>query len=194
MPQPFHEAQLIDDFRDPGRASNGNRWQYFSDRVMGGISTGAAIIDEVAGRRALRLQGDVSLANNGGFIQVALDLGAGGGDFDAGAYEGIAITARGDDDRYAVSLRTADVRRPWQSYRCEFTAGAGWQTHYLPFADFLPNRIERPLDTRRLRRLGVIAIGDAGPVDVAVARVAFYDLSASARSQARCRSRPNATR
>jgi hypothetical protein len=174
MTTQFREALLLDDFANPPRASNGNRWQYFSDRVMGGISQGSAEVAELRGRQALHLSGDISLANNGGFIQAALDLAVDGPDFDASAYDGIAITARGDGGTYAVNLRSADVSAPWQSYRCEFVAGRDWEIHYLPFGDFRPNRIDLPLDTRRLRRLGIIAIGEAGPADVAVARIALF--------------------
>ena len=67
----YTELLLIDDFSVPGRAPSGARWQYFSDRVMGGVSQGSAEIAEVGGRQALRLSGEVSLENNGGFIQAA---------------------------------------------------------------------------------------------------------------------------
>jgi hypothetical protein len=165
---------LIDDFQRPDRASNGNRWRFFSDQVMGGVSRGSADIAELDGRRALRLRGDVSLENNGGFTQMAIDLGVDGGDFDAGDYTGVAVTARGDGKCYAVSLRSADIRRPWQSYRSEFIAADTWTTHYLPFAGFRPHRIDQPLNLHRLRRLGIIAIGEPGAVDIAVACVTFY--------------------
>ena len=43
-----------------------NNWAYLADTVMGGVSQGSAEFD--AG--ALRLTGQVSTKNNGGFIQV----------------------------------------------------------------------------------------------------------------------------
>lgn len=168
------ESYLIDDFSDATRASNGNRWQYFSDRVMGGVSDGRAVHGSVDGSSALQLSGRVSLANNGGFIQVALDLADGSGPFDAGAFSGVAITVRGDGGGYAVNLRSSDIRRPWQSYRAPFQSSNNWQTHHLPFSDFVPHRIDRPLDPRKLRRIGLIAIGEERRVELAISRLAFY--------------------
>jgi hypothetical protein len=165
---------LIDDFSSGQSASNGNQWRFFSDAVMDGISQGYARHETLAGRPALHLQGNVSLENNGGFIQMALDLGPDEGLLDASGYRGIAVTQRGDGGAYAVNLRTADVRRPWQSYRCEFQSTAEWTTLQLPFADLQAHRIDSPLDIGKLRRIGLIAIGRSGPADLAVARLEFY--------------------
>jgi hypothetical protein len=40
--------------------------------------------------------------------------------------------------------------------------------------EFAPHRIDLPLNVRRLRRVGIVAIGRAFAADVAVARLAFY--------------------
>jgi hypothetical protein len=51
------------------------RWYFFSDAVMGGVSRGeVSLRPEVCGRKAVEMRGTVSLENNGGFIQIALDL------------------------------------------------------------------------------------------------------------------------
>ena len=168
------ESYLIDDFSSEQRASNGRHWRFFSDRVMGGVSDGRALHATVDGRSALRLSGRVSLDNNGGFIQMALDLAADGEQFDASAFTGVAVTLRGDGGRYAVNLRSSDIRRPWQSYRAAFATSGSWQTHYLTFEDFQAHRIDRPLDPGKLRRIGLIAIGEERKVELAVSRLAFY--------------------
>jgi len=168
------DAALIDDFTHADRASNGEAWRFVSDRVMGGVSLGRAGHDRIGGRPALRLQGDVSLANNGGFIQVNLDLGRGGQAFDAGAWAGIDVTLLGDGASYAINLRTAELRHPWESYRAEVHSSAGWTTHRLPFTDFRPHRTTLALNTRKLRRIGLIAIGEARHVDVALGGLRFY--------------------
>jgi hypothetical protein len=165
---------LIDDFTHADRASNGQVWRFVSDRVMGGVSLGRAGHDRVAGRPALRLQGDVSLANNGGFIQVNLDLGRAGQGIDASAWPGIEITLLGDGGRYAVNLRSCELRQPWESYRADLPATPAWTTRKLPFTDFRPHRTALPLNTRRLRRIGLIAIGEARHVDVALGHLRFY--------------------
>jgi hypothetical protein len=69
---------LVDDCSTAARASNGARWRLLSDRVMGGVSDGTMTHGPVDGRTAWRLQGEVSLRNNGGFLQLALDFDADG--------------------------------------------------------------------------------------------------------------------
>lgn len=167
--------EIIDDLSSPApRASNGAAWEFVADRVMGGVSAGSMRREVVAGRPAIRLTGTVSLANNGGFLQIALDLAPGGGTVDASGWRGIALDVCGNDEDYNLHLRTADVRRPWQSYRRRFHADPTWRTVELAFADFTPHRLEAPLDLTRLRRLGIVAIGRAFTADVAVASVRFF--------------------
>ena len=166
---------LIDDFSDPGLVSAlGTRWRGVSDQVMGGISeatVGHAVLDE---RPCLRLTGDVRLENNGGFIQAALDLDPAGGTVDASGFSGVRLVVRGNGEQYSIHLRTPDNTRPWQSYRAHFAAGPDWVTQDLPFSAFVPYRLDTPLDTTRLRRIGLVAIGRAFRADLAVARLAFY--------------------
>jgi hypothetical protein len=159
--------------QEPPRATIGTRWELIADRVMGGVSSGELTREHVGGRAALRMRGDVSLENNGGFVQIALDLAPGGGVVDARGWTGIEIDVFGNDERYNLHLRTADVVRPWQSYRAEFIAGPEWRTIRLPFATFEPHRIDAPLDPARLRRLGIVAIGRAFTADVAIGRLQF---------------------
>ncbi len=160
---------------DATLAENGEHWRLFTDRVMGGVSSGQLTADEVSGRACLRMRGDVSLENNGGFVQVALDLGA---DLPPRlpGYAGIALDVYGNGERYNLHLRTEGMRYPWQSYRASFEAGPAWQTVKLPFAAFEPHRIDSALDIAQIRRMGLVAIGRAFAADLCVARVAFYAL------------------
>ena len=114
--------------------------------------------ETVSGRSAIRMRGDVSLDNNGGFVQIALDLAPAGGAVDASAWRGIELDVFGNGEEYGVHLRTPDLTRPWQSYRQSFTAASKWQTIQLPFDCFAPYRTEVSLDIRRLRRIGVVAM------------------------------------
>ena len=166
---------LIDDFASPDLTSRlGSRWRGVSDRVMGGISQARVARERIDGRDCLRLTGEVRLENDGGFIQAALDLASEGSSFDASGYLGLRIVVRGNGERYSLHLRTPDNVRPWQSYRAQFTAGPTWETVELPFASFLPHRLEAALDVKRLRRLGFVAIGRAFQADLAVAEIGFY--------------------
>ena len=167
-------AAIIDDLRHgPPLATIGSHWQLLTDGVMGGISRGTMTRDIVDGRAAICLQGVVSLENNGGLLQIALDLSADGGVIDASIWDGIELDIRGDGEEYGVHLRTDALSRPWQSYRHLFTAAPAWHTIRLPLADFTAHRTDQPFDPRRLRRLGVVAIGRAFSCHLALGGVRF---------------------
>jgi hypothetical protein len=78
---------------------------------MGGISQETIALTEIDGRRCLKLTGDVRLENNGGFIQVALDLAPEGHTLNASAYTGVLVVVRGNGESYGVHLRTLDCLR-----------------------------------------------------------------------------------
>ena len=156
------------------RASHGSAWEMIADRVMGGVSNGTMRREVVRDREAIRLQGDVSLENNGGFLQIALDLAPDGSARDASNWAGIEIDVIGNDETYNLHLRTADVARPWQSYRQSFIARPEWRTVRLPFAEFEAHRIDTPLDRSTIRRIGIVAIGRAFHADIAISGVRFH--------------------
>ena len=143
----MEEAQeVIDDLRfDPPLAVTGNGWALVSDRVMGGVSTGTMTREVVSGRTAIRVRGGVSLENDGGFLQVALDLGETGGEVDARRWTGIRLDVLGNDQTYNLHLRTSDIRRPWESYRQSFRAPQSWTTVH-------PSRSASPPSTVQLGR------------------------------------------
>jgi len=166
---------MILDDRSSGTlaATNGASWRAISDTVMGGVSSGSLAPTVVEGRACLQLTGEVSLENNGGFVQASLNLNA-SGLLDAGSYAGIEIDVYGNGETYNLHLRTDATRIVWQSYRVSFLAQPHWQTLRLPFADFKPHRIDQPLDTSKLRRIGVVAIGREMRADICIARLALY--------------------
>ncbi|SDJ76159.1 CIA30 family protein [Aliiruegeria lutimaris] len=167
--------EVIDDLRfDPPMAVTGNGWTLISDRVMGGVSSGTMSRETVGARDAIRMRGGVSLENNGGFLQVALDLGDAGGEVDARQWEGIRLDVFGNGQTYNLHLRTSDIRRPWVSYRQSFRAPPEWKTVFLPFAKFTPHRTDQALNIAGLRRLGIVAIGRDFEADIAIADIRFY--------------------
>lgn len=149
-------------------------WEFVSDRVMGGVSSGTLQIDTAGGLRGARLRGQVSLDNNGGFVQMAFDLAEDGAAFDASDWSGIEMDVFGNDELYEVRLRTTALTRPWQSFRAPFEAKAQWQTLRVPFDAFEAHRTEASFDASQLRRIGVLAIGRAFEADITVASVRFY--------------------
>jgi hypothetical protein len=167
---------MLDDFLRADLLSNvGTRWHGVSDRVMGGVSRESVELTGIRDRLCVRLTGDVRLDNNGGFIQMALDLAADGETLDASRYGGVSVDVWGNGELYDLRLRTADCIRPWQSYRTAFIAGPAWSQINLPFDSFEPHRLETSLDTGRLRRLGFLGIGRAFTADLAVAQLSLYE-------------------
>ena len=167
-------GQLVLTDLDMVSAASGDGWRLFTDRVMGGVSAGTLRRETVAGRPALRMQGEVSLDNNGGFVQMALDLTSDGEPLDARAFAGVELDIWGNRERYGCHLRTTAMARPWQSYRQEFVTTGDWQTLRLPFQGFAAHRFDGPLDLQQLRRIGLVAIGRAFHADLALARAALY--------------------
>lgn len=154
-------------------ANNGKPWRAVTDTVMGGISKADLRATTISGKPCLRLKGEVHLENNGGFVQASLDLGA-VGLLDASDFVGIEIEVCGNNESYNVHLRTGDTQMVWQSYRYSFTADTNWKTLRIPFADFMPHRIQLGLDTSQLRRIGIVAIGRKMEADICFSRIALY--------------------
>ena len=168
-------ASIIDNLsREQPVATIGTKWQLFTDTVMGGVSRATMAREKVEGRAAIRLRGKVSLENNGGFVQISLDLRPDGGSIDASGWAGIEVDVLGNGEEYGVNLRTTDLILPWQSYRQTFRATSHWETVRLPFKNFVPNRTDAPLNVRRLRRLGIIGIGREFYAEISVGGVRFY--------------------
>ncbi len=71
-------------------------WSAENDGVMGGVSTGGAVIRD----GTLVFTGSLSLENNGGFAQVQIqDLG-----FDLSGKEGVKLRVMGDGRTYELRL------------------------------------------------------------------------------------------
>jgi hypothetical protein len=181
IPQPLvsmssqESTFLLDDFsRDNQLSALGTAWRSFSDQVMGGISRGQHRFEELDGKPCIRLAGDVSLDNNGGFIQVALPLEDRGRPFDASPYRGIRVSVRGNNSRYYIHLRSRQSQRPWQYYAAEFPATEEWRTLEIPFSDFKPEGLQEALNTEALLRIAVVAAWKEFAADVAISRLEFY--------------------
>lgn len=158
----------------PEYVAPGMRWSGFSDRVMGGVSDASLALDEVAGRRALRLTGRVTRDRGGGFIQMALDLAPRGATLDASAYDGVELWVHGNDEDYNVHLRTPDCRWYDQSYRHSFHAARRWQRVRIPWESFAPNDVGAPLASARLQRVAVLGWMREFVADVALGSLALY--------------------
>jgi hypothetical protein len=140
---------------------------------MGGVSRGTMTEELIDGRLALCLRGQVRLENNGGFVQMALELPP-PPTSPSGPWQGLEIDVHGNGLRYGLHLRSADMALPWQAFRASFDAAPQWRTLRLPFAGFAAYRFGGVLRVDALQRLGIVAIGQPMQAEVCVARLALY--------------------
>jgi len=169
------QERVIADFRSGEPQSDvPGGWQGYSDRVMGGVSNAQFEPDVIDGLGCIRLRGQVTRDSGGGFIQMARYMGKGRAGFDASAYKGLEMMVYGNDEDYNIHIRTGDVRWYEQSYRATFMAKPEWQTIRLDWSDFVPNRIDAPLRTSALVRIGLLGWMREFQADLALARMVFY--------------------
>ena len=166
---------LIIDDRSSGniRSTIGADWRLLTDRVMGGVSQGSLSPELYRDKKCLRMKGEVSTENNGGFVQMALDLN-GGKEFDASNFQGLELMVTGNNEVYNLHYRTSGLWMPWQSYRASFKVTPQWGIVQLPFSMLTPYRTGKQFKPDQIKRIGLVAIGKNFNADLCVASVKFY--------------------
>ena len=145
-----------------------NNWAYLADTVMGGVSQGSAEFS--AG--ALRLTGQVSTKNNGGFIQIRTRVDP----TLAVGKSGIKIKVKGNGDVYYIHVRNASARLPWQYYTASFQTSEKWKDIAIPFDEFEKSAtlMPRKLKPASIKTIGLVAYGKDHDADVSIANLEFY--------------------
>ena len=148
-------------------------WEYVSDRVMGGLSDGKAQIQDTTSGRVLHLVGEVSTANNGGFIQVRTQIP----ETIQGTALGIKVNVKGNSQTYFIHIRTSGTRLPWHYYSQPFKTTSEWSVVQLPFKQFERSSrlINKYLNTNKIRSIGIVAYGKDHYADLYVRDLQFYD-------------------
>ncbi len=159
---------MIEDFESQPKA----RWQFISDTVMGGVSTGRVEFVTGEGDAYARMTGRVSTANNGGFIQFRMELPRA---LPQDAV-GLRLLVYGNDQRYFVHLRTSGTLLPWQYNQAGFDATQKWSEVRLPFRAFKPSgRLLRTTPKpEALKSIGVVAFGRDHQAEIGVREVSYY--------------------
>lgn len=156
------------DFSDPRVA---DAWRAIDDRVMGGVSRSRLRYDP-AGHAVF--EGEVSLAQNGGFASVRSSAGERG----RASATACLIEARGDAKQFKLSLLTDDGCDS-VNYQASFAPDTHhWQTIKLPLSSFRASFRGRDvpgapaLDPARIRQVGLmIAAGQTGPFALGIRRI-----------------------
>ncbi|KAA0696353.1 hypothetical protein DT594_03080 [Halopseudomonas laoshanensis] len=155
------------------QARQGERspWTAITDQVMGGVSTAELQQCERHGSACTCLSGRTSLENNGGFIQMKLEIEP---SWSCGEYAGFFIELCGPAHDYNLNVKTTQLDKPWQSFRCTLTVEPQWKRFVVPYSELQAHRTDKDLDPATIRSVAVIAIGEAFDVDVCVRRFGFY--------------------
>ena len=164
----FADPMMIEDFQMQPET----RWRFFTDGVMGGISTGRVEMVTGDGPPHARMTGHVSTANRGGFIQMRHDLAAP----PPPGTTGLRLVVRGNGQRYYSHLRTSATILPWQYYQAPFEVTETWAEVRLPFTAFVASGrlLPTPPDPRRLRSVAIVAYGRDHDAEIEVREVGFY--------------------
>ncbi|WP_426038037.1 CIA30 family protein [Cypionkella sp. TWP1-2-1b2] len=148
------------------------RWRFFTDQVMGGVSTGGVAFAKEGGTSFARMTGRVSTANRGGFIQMRLDLATPPPE----GTTGVRLMVRGNDQRYFVHLRTGGTLLPWQYYQAGFDVTESWSEVRLPLDAFKASGVllrDVP-EATSLTSVAVVAYGSDQYAQIDVREVGFY--------------------
>ena len=148
------------------------KWIYFADNVMGGISEGQSEYVTVPSGKAIRLYGNVSTENNGGFIQVRMPYSIGR----LAGYEGIKIKMKGNGEEYYLHIRNKSSRLPWQYYQASFKSDTVWREVKIPFKQFKKssNFMKSALDQKTIKTIAIVAYGKDYIADITVSELELY--------------------
>ncbi len=148
------------------------RWRFFTDGVMGGVSSGQVAFVRDGEQVYARMTGRVSTENNGGFIQIRMELPDGAPE----NFTGVRLVVRGNDQRYFVHLRTRGTRLPWQYYQAGFETTGNWTEVRLPLDSFdRSGRLLRATPiANSIRSVAVVAFGRDHAAEIDVREVGFY--------------------
>ena len=164
---------ILDNLKNPGTTIQGEKWKFFTDDVMGGRSSGESTIAEYKEKKCYRMTGNVTTKNNGGFIQMRVEIIPPLLSF---KYAGVYLNAFGNNHQYAIHIRTPLTIAPWQYYTSSFLLKDQWTDIKLPFVNFKKSNFYQPksLLFHQIKTVGIVAAFDDFYADIAVSEIGFY--------------------
>lgn len=144
-------------------------WRVVTDQVMGGVSN-AQLIHNTDG---VHLEGDVSLENNGGFIQIQIQRPA---ELKPELFQGIYLEWRSEHAQpFDLLIKSSQLWMPWQSYRAKAMATEEWQTLFIPFQNFSPYKTQTQLRLDKISKFSVLAGGEDKFVQLSIRQFGLYN-------------------
>ena len=174
------ENMIIDDMKnqsgkpDEEFCEGGNaKWCFVTDKVMGGISKGSLDFKKENEIYFYRMTGELSLENNGGFIQFRTKVENHPREK---SYKGVRLRVRGNNNEYAIHIRTKYLLLPWQYYESTFQAMDEWSTIELPFSSFGKSNFYQPssVSSQDIKTIGIVAIGREFEAQIDLASIELY--------------------
>ena len=174
------ENMIIDDMKnqsgkpDEEFCEGGNaKWCFVTDKVMGGISKGSLDFKKENEIYFYRMTGELSLENNGGFIQFRTKIE---NHPKEKSYKGVRLRVRGNNNEYAIHIRTKYLLLPWQYYESTFQAMDQWSTIELPFSSFEKSNFYQPssVSSQDIKTIGIVAIGREFEAQIDLASIELY--------------------
>ena len=154
------------------KSSPENRWQFFTDQVMGGRSIGKLDFLSEENISFARMTGDVTTENNGGFIQFRAQLGYKLMD----SFEGIKLQVRGNNQDYFIHIRTKGSVLPWQYYGKKFFASSKWSEVELKFSEFQKSSsfMRKNFKPSSIRTIAIVAYGRDHKAEIEVSELKVF--------------------
>jgi len=122
---------------DSHNDSNLGQWRTVNDDVMGGLSNSKIYLNN---NGYTTFEGNVSLANNGGFAMVMFDFEQ----KDVANYNKAIIRLKGDGKKYQFRIKSNSS--DYYSYVTHFMTSDDWQTIEIDLQDLYPVFRGRKLD------------------------------------------------
>ena len=146
-------------------------WSMISDQVMGGVSEVNFYELEEEGNKFYRLEGVVSTANNGGFIQSVVSIKE-----NTNGYKGLRIKVRGTKDKYYIWIRTPASRFPWDRYLVSFEPEEDWSVIEIPFSNFKKSNfyMKKNMNVNRIKTIAFAAYGKDFNAQLDIANIEFF--------------------
>ena len=153
---------------DPNKSRN---WSFFTDGVMGGVSKGKAFFGKSGSDNFVRLEGNVSTDNNGGFIQIRHSLTK---SLDDGI-RSVSLKVRGNGERYYVFIRTSSTLLPWQFYNASFKTSKNWRVVKINLEAFQPSSsfLRKTIKCSSIKSIGIVAYGRDHRAKIDISQIHF---------------------
>ena len=166
-------TMILDQLKNPKLTNQLQEWNFITDQVMGGISTGKFVVEKVDGVMCYRMLGNVSTKNNGGFIQIRAKLNP---EINSKKYDGVYLKVYGNEKNYNLHLRTGFTLAPWQYYSYTFATTKNWTEIRAPFNKFKKSNFYQPKSIlgQNIKSVGLVAGFDDFKSDICLSEIGFY--------------------